>query len=127
MATDDRAARPNDDAPAHALLGKQVLMGLSFCNADGTPVRQLQLHGTIGRVTTDAIAVQLAGSGEGKEFALPPDVDALERAAPGEYQLPATGAVVVNPDLLTSWTITAPAEDPHRFERPDWRQHVPGL
>ena len=125
MATDDRAARPNDDASAHALLGKHVLIGLSFCNADGTPVRQVQLHGTIVRVTTASIDVHLAGSGEA--FALPPDVDAFDVAAPGDYRVPATGAVVINPDLLTTWTITAPADDPRRFERADWAQHVPGL
>ena len=125
MDPDDQAARPNDDAPAHALLGKQVLIGLSFCNADGTPVRQVQLHGTIVRVTTESIGVHLAGSGEA--FALPPDVDAFDVAAPGDYQLPATGALVVTPDLLTTWTITAPPEDPRRFERADWAQQVPGL
>jgi hypothetical protein len=125
MDTDDQAARPNDAAPAPALLGKQVLVSLSFCNTDGTPVRQVQLHGTIRRVTSDAIDVQLAGSGEA--FTLPPDVDAFEVATPGEYHVQATGEVVVNPDLLTTWTITAPPDDPRRFERADWRQHVPGL
>ena len=125
MDSDDRAARPNDDAPAHALLGKQVLISLSFCNTDGTPVRQVQLHGTIRRVTSDAIDVHLAGSSE--VFTLPPDVDAFAVAAPGEYRLSATGAVVVKPDLLTTWTITAPPDDPRRFERADWAQHVPGL
>ena len=125
MDSEDQAARPHDAASAPALLGKQVLIALSFCNRDGTPVRQLQLHGTIRRVTREAISVELAGSGE--VFALPPDVDAFEVAAPGDYQVPATGAVVVNPDLLTTWTITAPPEDPRRFERADWAQQVPGL
>ena len=134
MGANDRVAHQDDDArdasvPEQGvrLLGKQLLIGLSFCNADGTPVRQVQLHGMIVRVAADGISVQLADAAAAEPFILPPDVTALEPAAPGEYHVRATGAVVANPDLLTTWTITAPADDPHRFERPDWRQHVPGL
>ena len=134
MRADDQVARQDDDTrdasvPVQAddLTGKHVLISLSFCNGDGTLVRQVQRHGTIRRVTADVIEVHLAGSGEGETFTLPPDVEAFERAAPGEYRLQATGEVIRNPDLLTTWTITAPPDDPHRFERPDWREHVPGL
>ena len=114
-------------APAPTLLGKQVLIDLSFCNADGTPVRQVQLSGTIVRVAADGIDVQLADAAATVPFTLPPDVTAFEQATPGEERVASTGAVVRTPDLLTRWTITAPPEDPRRFARPDWRAHVPGL
>src|SRR5262249_43363965 len=103
-----------DTARAAELLGKHVLIGLTYCNADGTPARQEQLHGHVSRVAADVIGIRLSGSGA--EFTVPPDLEAFQPAGPGVYRLSATGEEVENPDYLVSWTITAPAEDPRRFE-----------
>ncbi len=86
-----------------------MLFGLSFVEHDGKLIDQIELHGTIVRIDETVIAIQLANSDE--EFTLPPDLDAIKPASPGEYRLRSTGEVVVNPDLLATWTITRPAPD----------------
>jgi hypothetical protein len=56
----------------------------------------------------DVITVMVSGSN--KEFTLPPDLSAIKIAGEGEYKLRSTEEIVVNPDLLATWTITAPSE-----------------
>jgi hypothetical protein len=106
---EDQMADRTDDAEAAMFIGKHALVGLTFVNADGTLRKQVQVHGRITAVDESVITMRLHGSDE--EFTLPPDLESFEPAEPGEYRLRTTGEVVVNPDLLASWTITAPAED----------------
>jgi hypothetical protein len=54
--------------------------------------------------------MRLHGSEE--EFTLPPILEAFEPAEPGEYRLRSTGEVVVDPDVLAKFRISAPATDP---------------
>jgi hypothetical protein len=56
------------------------------------------------------IAVELSDSGD--VFWLPPEPSALNHAPPGEYRFRSTGEVVVDPDLMTTWTVTAPPGEP---------------
>jgi len=90
----------NDD-----YIGKHVLVGLTYVDHTNTVTKQAQLHGTITRITDEGIFFEPA-NGEG-EFSLPPDVDSLRPAKPGEYRLRSTGEVVVDPDYVSSWTINA--------------------
>ena len=39
--------------------------------------------------------------------------------SPGEYHFKSTGEIVVNPDFMTSWTITRPS--PNEVTEDDWR------
>ena len=102
-------AGETDDAKAARFIGKHALVGLTYVNADGTVRKQVQLHGRITAVDETVVTMRLHGSDE--EITLPPALEAFEPAEPGEYRLRTTGEVVVDPDLLASWTITAPAED----------------
>lgn len=64
-------------------------------------LRQEQGHGEIMEITAEIveiIKVKLHGSGEA--FTLPPFMDELEEAPPGEYKLRSTGEVVINPDFI---------------------------
>jgi hypothetical protein len=45
---------------------------------------------------------------DGEEYTLPPDLDALRSAEPGEYELSGTGEVVVDPDYTSIWWISRP-------------------
>lgn len=87
-------------------IGKHLLAGLTYVDHTDTVTHQVQLHGTITRITDEGIFVEQA-NGEG-EFSLPPDVESLKPAKPGECRLRSTGEVVVNPDYVSSWTINAP-------------------
>jgi len=86
------------------IVGKYVLIGLTYVDADGQVIRQEQEHGRIIEANENDVTVRLAGSNE--ETWLPPDLDAFEIAAEGEYTLRGTGEVISNPDLLGSWSIS---------------------
>jgi hypothetical protein len=95
-----------DDARARQMIGKHVIIGLTYRDHTGAVEEQVQLHGDIVAID-DVVTVRLSGSGEA--FTLPADLDAFTPAPPGEYRFRATGEVVVNPDLMTTWTIHRPA------------------
>lgn len=112
---DSAGEGPKDDrlpywpAKAESLVGKRVLVGLTFVNAQDEAVEQTQYHGVIESADEhDGFAVRRADTGE-VEW-LPPDLRAFETAARGEYRLRSTGEVVVDPDLLTAWTIERSGE-----------------
>ena len=92
-------------------IGKHVLIGSRhFENQDGEErfVRQEQLHGDIIRVTySEGIVISFPS---GSEYTLPPDLSMFEPAPQGEYTLTSTGEVVINPDFLTTWTLTSPTK-----------------
>jgi hypothetical protein len=92
-----------------SLIGKHVLIGITYLDPDGHILEQTQLHGDIVGITDEVITVKLAGSGE--EFTLPPDVEAFQKAPEGMYRLRSSGEQIVNPDLLTSWTVTKPSPE----------------
>jgi hypothetical protein len=101
---------PFDERRARALVGKSVLIGLTFHDAGRRVVEQRQLHGTI--VAVDAVRgidVQLLGAGQGETYTLPPDLRPFTPAASGEYRLRSTGEVVVDPDFVCTWSVTRPA------------------
>ena len=98
-----------DQEQPSSYIGKHLLIGITYLNADGSLQQQTQLHGEIVNISEEVISVKLPGSDE--LFTLPPDLDALSPAPEGEYRLHSTGEVVVNPDWLTTWTVTAPDDD----------------
>jgi hypothetical protein len=90
-----------------SLIGKYLLAGVSCFDHDEKIVEQRQFHGVIVRINEhEGIVVRLSDSGE--EWALPPDLDSLQEAPAGEYRLCTTGEIVINPDLLASWTVVKP-------------------
>jgi hypothetical protein len=97
---------PWDEERARGFLGKHVVIGLTYESRDGDLLGQVQVHGHVVEVDEGrGIAVELSDSRE--VFWLPPDPSALHDAPPGEYRFRSTGEVVVDPDLMTSWTVTA--------------------
>jgi hypothetical protein len=93
---------------AEEILGKTVLVGLTYVTAGGRVTEQTQLHGVVDFADEErGIGIRQAS---GEVFTLPPAFESFEPADPGEYTLRSTGEVVTDPDLLCSWTITAPPE-----------------
>ena len=88
---------------AAQLLGKHLLVGLTYLNDDGTVDRQEQLHGDVIRADEEGLAIRLPSGGH---YWLPPDFRAYKQAAPGEYRLRSTGEVLIDPDYITTWTVT---------------------
>jgi hypothetical protein len=82
------------------LLGKVVMVGLTWVNRAGTVTRQSQFHGRI-----------LSADRDGEEpFRLPPAFDALQPAPPGTYREHGSGIAVEDPDFLTMWQILEASE-----------------
>jgi hypothetical protein len=102
-----------DDARARALVGRTVLLGLTFADAGGEVIEQTQRHGVIEEVDADrGIGVRLVGPGlpwNGELYRLPPTLSNFADAAPGSYRLRATGETVVDPDFTSTWEIRSPA------------------
>jgi hypothetical protein len=46
----------------------------------------------------------------GNEMTFPPDVDAFQEAAKGDYTNKKTGEVFTDPDLTAAWTIRIPTK-----------------
>ncbi len=84
------------------LLGKVLLVGITYYTHDNEYIGQNQFYGTVTQANESIIRF---AQKDGTEFTLPPDLSSLKRAQPGEYKLRSTGEVVVNPDFLATWNV----------------------
>ena len=101
---------PNFDPDvANALVGKLVLIGITYEDRRGNLKRRDQFFGTVSEVDPHrGISVSLAGSRSGETALLPPDTAIFERGEKGRYRLSSTGEFVTNPDFTAAWKITVP-------------------
>jgi hypothetical protein len=83
------------------MIGGRILVGVTYLNDDGGVHQQVQF---VGRVTEVEPLVSIEREGS-EPFTLPPEPEAYDRAAPGEYTLRGTGEIVNDPDYVTSWTV----------------------
>jgi hypothetical protein len=98
-----------DAALARTLVGKYVLIGVTYLDGDGKPTREEQVHGVVIAATAEnGILFKLRGSRNGAEYRLPPDTRGFVRAQPGEYRLKSTGEVVTDPDFTCTWSVWPP-------------------
>jgi hypothetical protein len=87
------------------MLGKTLLVGITYLDSDERVTKQVQFAGTV-------IAVEplvTIDRGERKPFTLPRGEDAYFVASPGEYRLRETGEVIVDPDFVTTWAVHTPS------------------
>ena len=99
-----------DDGLAHDVLGKVLLVGLTYLSAEGTVVEQQQFYGSVLSVhPREGILLSLGGQRAGEQYNLPPDTRSIELASPGEYRLRATGEVVVDPDYTVTFSLRSQA------------------
>jgi hypothetical protein len=96
-----------DDEEAQFIIGKHLLVGVTYRNHSDEITRIEQFHGEIVRASREeGIILRLNGSDA--ERWVPPDLSRLEEAAPGNYRLKDSGEVVVDPDLLSTWVVYPP-------------------
>jgi hypothetical protein len=95
--------RPQD------LVGKDILVGLTYLDTEGRVLRQEQFHGRIEEANKDSIRVRTSDGGRRRW--VPNDPAAIRPAPGGSYRLASTGQVVTDPTLLTSWKITVLPDD----------------
>ncbi len=84
------------------LVGKVILVGMTYYTKDDQPIEQRQFYGTVTQANESIIRFMQKN---GTEFSLPPDLSSAKRARPGKYQLRSTGEIVVDPDFLVTWNV----------------------
>ncbi|MDB5454747.1 MAG: hypothetical protein JWP92_332 [Caulobacter sp.] len=102
-----------DPVLAQALIGKILLVGLTYLDPSGEVDAQEQFYGVvIDASPDDGILLDLLGPHDGDTYSLPPQTSNIAAAAPGTYAVAGTDEEVDNPDYLSNWTIAAdPAND----------------
>ena len=106
---EDQDEGPQFDSDRAAfLVGKSVLVGLTYIDANGDVDEVVQFFGQITSFDEEMVTI---ARDSGEDFTLPPAIEAFEEAEPGEYSLRSTGEVIVDPDLISTWTIRAPSDD----------------
>ena len=85
------------------LIGKHLLIGITVLDEKDKHYKYIQVHGEITRVTDKAVVIFRKDTKT--EFQIPPALDNIFPAEPGEYHLQKTNEVVVNPDFTSAWTI----------------------
>jgi hypothetical protein len=105
-----------DETIAASVVGKVVLVGLTYLEADGGLIEQQQFFGTVvSAESRKGILLSLKGQRAGEHFNLPPDTRSIEKASSGEYRLRGTGEVVTDPDYTAMFSISKqPVEREHR-------------
>ncbi|WP_313344458.1 hypothetical protein [Stenotrophomonas sp.] len=89
---------------AQAMLGKTVLAGITYLDADGNALEHRQFVGEVLRINDDE-GVVLASAVDGEELFLPPTLDHYTPAAPGDYTLRSMELTITNPDYLCTWDV----------------------
>ena len=101
-------AQALDSAAADIYLGKYILVGVTYVDADGTVEESVQMHGTVESASQDGIKLALKGERAGQSWTMPADPSAITPAQPGKYELPETGEIVENPDFICTWMVQRP-------------------
>ncbi len=100
---------PLDESKSAAYIGKTILVGVTYLDADEKLIEQKQWAGTIHSFSNkEGIKIQIRNSDS--FFCLPPDSKGIQKARPGDYTLRSTGEVIENPDYLATWIRISPKE-----------------
>lgn len=93
-----------DEALASALIGKTLLLELTFLNEEDEPSGNKQIFGTV--VSCDPVeGIVLAEDGTEEEYVIAPFLDAIEPAPPGHYRLVDQDRTVENPDYMAMMAV----------------------
>lgn len=97
---------PRQPASFEELLGKGLLVGVTYLDASGALIEHIQRYGRVtaaSRKTGIVIACD-----DGSEFTIPPALDAVYVAEAGLYTLKASGQQIAGPDYLATFDVTQP-------------------
>ncbi len=75
-----------DDALAASYLGKYILVGITYLDAQGKLDYRQQLHGLIESASEEGILIRLRGVYEGETWNMPPMPAAIRPASPASIR-----------------------------------------
>lgn len=99
-----------DEELATTLVGKYILVGVTYFAHFGRELERLQMHGIVESASAEGIRIALRGQREGETWVMAPVLDAIEPASPGAYALHATGEVIEDPAFISTWSVTKPCQ-----------------
>ena len=99
-----------DDAFAEALIGKTLLVGLTFLDADEHLIERQQVFGTV-EICDPLDGISIRDHRTSELFTIAPILGAIEYGDPGIYQLSDTDEIVENPDFTARLTIIKPRQN----------------
>lgn len=100
-----------DELLAKDMIGKIMLIGITYLNTAGELQSQRQFFGVVLSASSeDGIKLKLSGQNEGHEYNLPPDTSCIWKADPGVYTLSESKEKLENPDYLCTWEIHQKSE-----------------
>lgn len=95
-----------DAAVAESLIGKTLLMNLTFLDDDGEVQERQQFFGVVIDATEhEGIVLDLLGEHDGDTYTLPPQTSAIQKAEAGVTSLAGD-----KPDFVASWIIQGPPD-----------------
>jgi hypothetical protein len=98
------------------VVGKRILVGLTYLDQVGEVSKQIQLHGLILRLGEHSLYFERA-DGQG-EFAIPFDGELDAGDPEATYTLRSTGEEVTGVHFIASWTVHPPADRDHPSVQP---------
>jgi hypothetical protein len=91
---------------ANDMIGKVMLVGITYINPDGGLQSQAQFFGVVLSANDEqGIKLKLAGQHEGQDYNLPPDTSCIWKADPGVYTLSESKEKLENPDYICTWEV----------------------
>ncbi len=95
-----------DSQFAQQLLGKYIVVGITYLKPNGDLDYLQQLHGIVKTVSEqEGISIELKGVYDGEEWSMPPVTSNIHEATSGIYRLRSTGEEVDDPDFTSTWKV----------------------
>lgn len=105
-----------DPAFAQALIGKTLLMNLTFLADEGEVAERQQFFGVVIDANEgEGITLDLLGEHDGDTYTLPPQTSAIQAAEPGVTSLAGD-----KPDFIASWIIHGAPEPANDVDDEDY-------
>ena len=98
------------DSTFDDLIGKVILIGVTYVDKEDNLLERKQWWGIVESASSD-IGIRVALKNSSDPCVLPPDLNAVRRAPPGEYRLKESGEILKDPDFLTTWTCVEPGAE----------------
>jgi hypothetical protein len=94
----------NMDITFESIIGKYILVGITYLDKEGNIIKMVQFDGDILEANENSSIIIKKRNSE-ELFELPPDLSFIKIADPGDYKLKSTGEIIINPDLITTLII----------------------